>query len=97
MSNIEMLLLEFVSCNNRSQKCKCFRKSGAINSRSREMRYRCISEITNALCITVLETFRFGARYLVKTADVASTLSQISSTFYGVSAVFSHLGTSFST
>ncbi len=92
-----ILFPEFVSRNNHLQKCKHFDKLSAFNSRWREMRHRCICKTINALCVIVLETFRFRVLCLAKTEGVASTLSRISSTFCGVSAVFSHLGTLFHT
>ncbi len=45
--------------------------------------------------ITNIVTFRLCAPHLVETEGVASTLSQISSTFCSDSTVFSHLGTTF--
>ncbi len=86
-----MLFRELVSRNNHLQKCKHFGKSGAFNSCWWEMRYLCTCKTTYALCIIFLETFRLGDHHLVETVSAASTLSQISSIFCGVSIVFSRL------
>ncbi len=85
------LFPEFVSRNNHLQKFQRFGKSCAFNSYWRLMGYGCLCKTTNALCIVVLERFRLGTHCLVETEGIASTLSRISSTLPGSSALFSYL------